>query len=569
MTSKASLPVRRTALILPVGTGSRAVFVSAALFGAGLAWSAAAQSLTTPVERAVAGQTVILERFTSPPQAGRFDLTVVDQRKQIDMDAAAKVRFRLRSLSIDGARTVPPADLARLWQGRIGTDVTLADLYRIADAVDAAYYAAGYFSKTVVPEQNLATGEISLRVYEGYVQRVEITSDIPGIETRLAPYIDRILRMSPIRVKEAERILLLMSDIGGLDIEGTFVRPEEATGGGLLKLEIGQTRRSGVIGLDNMGSDSVGPLELSANLMLNDVFRRFETTSLVGVTIPDNPKELGMLQIGQDYPVGADGVTMGYSLSYVRSRPGGSEADNDIDVTSVVGGGYLAYPFLRTEDHSIYGRAELFARHDTVDAAGTTVSDARTQWGEFTLQYDRAFETGGFSIDGGFSLGSASDDVTGDAREDFHLFTTGFNYAQALGDVADLGISGIGQFATESLPGAVRFAVGGAPYGWAFDNGSISGDSGMAAAVEIGRDLETGMGFLPGLSVAAFVDYGTVWNHGDQAGSRDSLGSYGLQLSGMMGERVAFQLIASRPWTTPELFEDPDRRLLFRLSVPL
>lgn len=536
-----------------------------------LAGSAAAQSvLTTPVERAVAGQTVILERFAPPPQVGGFDLRVVDQRRQTDMKAAEQVRFRLREVTVDGAVTVPPESLARLWQGRIGQEVSLADLYRLADAVDAAYLAAGYFSNTVVPVQDFASGRVHLQVYEGYVQRVELTSDVPDIEDRLAPYIDRILAMRPIRVAEAERILLLMSDIGGLDVTGTFVRPDEPTGGGLLQLEISQNRTSGMIGLDNFGSESVGPLELSAAVTLNDLFGLFETTNLVAVTVPDNPDEMAMVQLSQDYPIGINGLSAGYGLAYIRQTPGGSLASQDIDVTSAIGSAYLAFPFQRSQVQSLYGRAEVFVRNDDVDVAGTPVSQARTRWVELSLNWDRSFDAGGLSADGGVSFGHATDIDMGDVPEDFHFVTAGLDYTHSFGDVADFRVRAGAQYATQPLPGAVRFALGGDPYGWAFDNGTISGDSGAAAAVELSRDFETGWGFLPGISVSLFGGYGTVWNRSASAGpSRDSLGSYGLGVSGMLGDTVSFELMATRPWTTPEIFEDPDRRLLFRLVVPL
>lgn len=184
------------------------------------------------VDRILSGQTVILQRYAPPPQAGRIAIGVEDERERIDFDRAKSIRFQLRSLRVDGAQTLPPSVLTPIWQGRIGTVITLADLYRMADAVDAAYLAAGYFSKTVVPVQDYSAGQIRLQVFEGYVDRIEIDSDIPGIETRLAPYLQRILDMLPIRVKAAERELLLMSDLAGLSIEGTFVRPEGATGGG-------------------------------------------------------------------------------------------------------------------------------------------------------------------------------------------------------------------------------------------------------------------------------------------------------------------------------------------------
>ena len=218
---------------------SRHAFLAALLLSAALMpQTAFAQS--TPVERTVAGQTVILQRFTPPQALGTVDIRVEDQRKRVSDADAEGVRIQLRSVSVDGARSLPLEALAPIWQDQLGKTITMAELYRIADAVDAAYLAAGYYSMTVVPVQDFASGRVRLQVYEGYVQRVEITSDLPGIEQRLAPYIDRILAMQPIRVKEAERVLLLMSDLGGLEIEGTFVRPETPSAGGLLLIIMGR-----------------------------------------------------------------------------------------------------------------------------------------------------------------------------------------------------------------------------------------------------------------------------------------------------------------------------------------
>ncbi|MAC78153.1 MAG: polypeptide-transport-associated domain protein shlb-type [Rhodobacteraceae bacterium] len=519
------------------------------------------------VDRALAGQTVILQRFTPPPQVGTVGLSVEDQRKRVDMAAAERITIALKSVTVDGARTVPVQDLVPIWQNRIGTTITLADLYRMAEAVDAAYLAAGYFSKTVVPVQDFATGRIRLQVYEGYVQRVEITSDIPGIEDRLKPYIDRILAMHPIRVKEAERVLLLMSDLGGLEIEGTFVRPEDATGGGLLKLDIGQDKRSGMIGLDNLGSEAVGPLELSSSVTLNDMLRRFETTNLVGVVVPDDPKELGLFQFSQDYPVGHDGLTAGFSLTYLSQHPGGSLKDQDIDVTSTIGTGYLAYPILRTLDQSLFGKAELTIRDDDVDVAGSALSRSQTRWATFSLEYDRLLETGSLSAEGGVNLGVADDIDMGDVPGDFRFISASVDYLRALGPVANLRVRAAGQFSPEPLPGAVQFALGGDPYGWAFDNGSLSGDSGAATAVEIGRDIETRLDVMPEFTLSVFADYGTVWSQ--SAGiDADSLGSYGVGLGAMVADRLMVQLVGALPWTTPDSLDDPGGSVLFRIAMP-
>ncbi|WP_158967097.1 ShlB/FhaC/HecB family hemolysin secretion/activation protein [Chachezhania sediminis] len=550
-------------------------FHTIARLGLGLACcgalTAPALAQTSPiVDRAVAGQTVILQRFTPPPQVGSIGIGVEDQRQRLDMAAAEKVSFTLRSVALDGVRTIPVDNLNRLWADMIGTQVTLADLYRLAEAVDGAYLAAGYFSNTVVPVQDFRNGQVRLQVYEGYVQRVEITSDIPGIEARLRPYIDKILAMNPIRVKDAERILLLMSDLGGLEIEGTFVRPDTPTGGGLLRLEVSQDKRSGMIGLDNLGSDSVGPLELSGSMQLNDVFGLFESTSMVVVLTPNDTSQMMLFQFAQDYPVGNNGLAAGYSLTYLRQNPGGPLWSQDIDVTSNIGTAYLSFPFLRTIDTSLFGRAELTVRNDTVDVAGNALSRGKTRWATFSLQYDHDLETGNLTAEGGMNFGVASDIDMGDVPGNFRFLNASVDYTQSLGSVADLRIRGTGQYSPKPLPGAVQFALGGDPYGWAFNNGTLSGESGVATTVELSRSFETGWGFLPGVALGLFADYGSVWNDdGSPNLSRDSLGSWGLGVKGMLNDAMQFEIIAARPWKIPEEQDDPGKQLLFRLAIPL
>lgn len=545
---------------------SRHAFLAALLLSAALMpQTAFAQS--TPVERTVAGQTVILQRFTPPQALGTVDIRVEDQRKRVSDADAEGVRIQLRSVSVDGARSLPLEALAPIWQDQLGKTITMAELYRIADAVDAAYLAAGYYSMTVVPVQDFASGRVRLQVYEGYVQRVEITSDLPGIEQRLAPYIDRILAMQPIRVKEAERVLLLMSDLGGLEIEGTFVRPETPSAGGLLKLKVGFSPRSGVISLDNYGSSSVGPLELLASAEFNDLFGRFETTSLLGLTIPDNPQEMVFLQLAQDMPIGHDGLKAGYSLAYIGQKPGGDLSAQDIRIASVIGTGYLSFPFLRSLQQSLVGRAEVVIHNDHVDVMGMPVSRSRVRRAELSLTYDRVLGEGSLSAEAGINFGVVSDLDLGDVPGSYHYLRGSMDYSRPLGEHFSFRVRAAGQYSPTALPASVQFALGGQSYGRAFDAGALMGDSAAAAAVELGHRVDTGLSALPFLSFTAFADYASAWNHetGDVL-VQQGLGSYGLTMGGVLNESLLFEVGAALPWTRPEAQEDPGARLFFRMG---
>ncbi|WP_172330172.1 ShlB/FhaC/HecB family hemolysin secretion/activation protein [Mangrovicoccus sp. HB161399] len=529
---------------------------------------AAAQTVSA-LDRAVAGQTTILERFAPPPRVGQVDLAVQDQKARMPGPEAEKVRFRLASVGLAGARTVPADSLAPLWQDMIGTEISLADLYGLADRIDAAYRQAGYFSATVVPVQDFRGGEVTLRVYEGYLQRVEVTSSIPGIDLRLRPYIDRLMAMNPIRIAEAERVLLLMADLGGLEINGTFLRPDTPTGGGVLELEVGQVRSSGMVGLDNLGTDEVGPLELSGTLVLNDMLGLFETTTLVAVTVPDSPEEMGLLQLSQDFPVGHDGMTAGYGLTYLAQQPGGDLEELDVEVETAIGSAYLAYPFLRRLDRSLTGRMEITLRNDDVDMLGMAQLRSRTRWATLGLRYDREFELGGYSAGAEIGHGLDTADLRQEVPAGYRFLRLDLDANRSLSEHTLLRLRAAGQHAPQALPAAVQFALGGDPYGWAFDNGSLAGDSGAGAALELSHGFATGIGALPELTATAFADYGAVWSD-DAAAEQDgaTLGSAGFGISGMLAGRATFQLVAAAPWQADDSLDDPGPRLFFRVALP-
>jgi hemolysin activation/secretion protein len=546
----------------------RAARWAGAVIGLGLAASPAAGQSVSQIEQAVAGQNTILQRFTPPPRVGSVEISVEDQRRRVSDREAENRRFRLRSLTLEGADTLPPAALEPLWRDRIGAEISLADLYRVAEAIDEAYLRAGYFSMTIVPVQDFTSGRVTLRVYESYVTSVKITSAIPGIEQRLAPYIARIVAMSPIRIKEAERILSLMSDLAGLEIEGRFIRPEIPSGGGALELDVGFDRWSGMIGLDNLGSEAVGPLELSGAVAFNDLLGLFETTNLVAVTVPDAPSEMALLQLTQDIPIGHDGLSAGYGFTYIDQRP---DIDGlDIAVKTRIATASLRYPFIRTLDHNLFGQIEINARNDDVDVAGAPGQQSRARWLVASLSYDRALDLGAIAAGFGLGQGLGGERARPAVPEDYRFATADLDYNRPLGELTTLRIRAKGQYASTPLPAATQFSVGGDPYGWAFDGGSLAGDSGAAAAIEISRAVETGFPRLPGLSITGIADYGVAWNNDARADyARDTLGSIGIGVSGMVSDRVTFQVLAATPWTTGEYVDDPGTRVFFRIGLPL
>ncbi|WP_019935207.1 ShlB/FhaC/HecB family hemolysin secretion/activation protein [Oceanimonas smirnovii] len=518
-------------------------------------------------EQAVVEQTIILQRLTPPQKRGMIDIDIMDQQDELSEQEAEKVTLVLNSVTVDGAFTLEPEQLRASWQSLLGKEITLADLYQVARDIDAAYLAAGYFSMTVVPVQDLESGHVHFQVYEGYVERVEITSDIPGMERRLAPYIDRLMAMQPIRVKEAERVLLLMSDLAGVNIEGTFIKPDTPRAGGLLKLNIGFNPRSVMVALDNFGSDEVGPYELAASAGFNDVFGYFESSNLLALTIPDAPEQMSIFQLSQNMPLGYNGLFTGYNLSYIEQQPGGSLALQHIEVESVVVSAELSYPFVRTLQQSLFGRAEVTFQHDDVDIMSTAVARTRIRRAELMLDYDSALSSGDLSAMAGVGAGHISDMDLGEQPGNYHYWRAALNYLYPVNNNINMQLRTVGQHSPMMLPASSQFSVGGFSFGRAFESGAISGDSGMAAAAELMYEVTTDLSLLPSVVVTPFIDYGVTREH--QPGARaeyQELGSYGISLGGTLADRVLFEVSAGLPWHKPADTDESGGQLLFRLS---
>lgn len=528
------------------------------------------------IERALSTPNTVIERFTPAPKRGSFNAVVRDERQLVPIEKARQIRFTLRSVTVEGAFILTPEQLAATWSDQLGDIVSLADLYDIADAMEAMFLDAGYYAQVVVPEQELSSGNIRIFIYESYIRDLTVRSDVPGMRERLAPYIDRITAMRPIRVKDLERQLLLMSDLAGITINGVVTRPKEANGGGSLDLEITFTRASGKITLDNLGDDSAGPLELSGQLTFNDVFGLFESTNMVGLTIPDQPKELLFFQIGQDIPVGTHGLHVGYTLTALTSEPNDPQPiDIDVGVTQLSLFG--RYPLIRTIDRSLFAGVGFEARDNDVDIMGQPILRSRARWISASLDLEQALPRGVAKVGAAFNQGinglgsdGGNDPLSGrpGVPQDYRFVSGTLDVSQALWERAALRLRGLGQYTADPLPAAAQMSLGGDPFGQAFDGSSLSGDSGVAGIVEINQGVDLKVDWIDSSALFVFADYGQLWNHDVAVDYTEAdLGSAGFGVRGRVGDTLQGQLLLAIPWKVDDDIDDPGTRVFFKLAA--
>jgi len=524
------------------------------------------------VDEIIVEQSSIIERFSPPRIKGSASLQGVPLEDRIPPELAAQRTFVLRNIRIEGATELPPEALRPLWVDLVGRELPVSALYDLTDRITQQYLQAGILMVATVPLQDLAEGDIRIVVFDqSYIRTVETKGDYPGIRRRIDPYIKQLIALKPLRLREVERILLLMADIAGMNVEGLLRRPDVPGNGGALTLEIRFEKRVVRLSLDNRGSDEVGPIQAFGTYQENDLLGAFESTTVTGATIPNQPRELLFGQLAQDFPFGFDGLHVGYRADIARSRPGGNLADADVDVTSINGEAYASYPVLRTIKHSAFVSVGLRASDTDVDVAGQRQSRDRYRWLTAGVDTDHDIGFGLLAVQAEFRQGIDAFDATQEGaalasreivKPDFQLTTVSADLSVELSERVSLIGRAAGQYAFGPLPNDVQLRFGGDPFGRAFDSGDASGDSGVVGSLEMTVDTNVPIDVVQGSEVYGFVDYGALSFRGDDRdGSTVTLGSAGLGFRAFLAQGFAIDASLAVPIEEESDVEDRGTRM--------
>lgn len=279
----------------------------------------------------------------------------------------------------------------------------------------------------------------------------------------------------------------------------------------------------------------------------------------------------------QDFPIGIDGLHAGYLLGYISSWPGGDLELFNVSVAATFGNLYLNYPFLRTINQSLFGRIELNFRNYDVDADFVRQTGDYNRWITTSLRYDLAIPRGPAAITGAFSQGIAILGANGGLEElvarpgvplDYRFFRADVDLTKEVLPDTTARLRTRGQYAPQALPAVVQMNLGGDPYGRAFDGLVASGDSGIAAALELTRNIKLPGSVVTNFGLFAFIDYGAVWNYDVSAPYIvETLGSAGFGVRGAIGGRVNTQVLVAVPWEDTAVLANTGTRVYFKLGA--
>ena len=407
-----------------------------------------------------------------------------------------------------------------------GRSVKVSELKELTDAITKYAKSSGYtVAQAVVPPQEIAGGQLEIKVYVAAYDEVRITQNTSDVaDSVLQGYLYRLKQGEVMTDRELELAMNNLNDLPGVTARAVL-RPGREEGTTSVDVEV--ERRpvwNNYVFTDNGGGYYSGRYRYGFHTEINNPGGDGDKVTLSGMMSSHDVKNYS---VRYETPAGRGGTRLGAAFS---------QSEYELHTNSL-------YTSLgRSRGISLYGMTPLYRdrmnrltamygydRRDMEDSyrfraaswpelkvgkradvwhAG--LSGSQYYPNEFT-QYDLIYWYGDMDTDGGAYYDGAYHKLTGSLLK---IWYDGlWNYR----------VRFQGQLANRALDGSEQFYLGGMNGVRAYGNNDGYGDAGWLGSVEIRR--QTG---VEGLEAAAFIDEG--YGNNKEAGYSEHLSGWGLGL---------------------------------------
>jgi hemolysin activation/secretion protein len=520
----------------------------------------------------------------------------------LDNPEFAAIRFTLRDVQFDDLRGLEAADLRSSWAGLAGTEQPVSVLCEIRDRAGTILRRAGYIAAIEVPEQRIADGNVHFKVLMAKLVQVRVRGDAGRSERTIAAYLEHLTARPVFNRFDAERYLLLASDVPGYNVRLTLRPAGTAPGDVIGDVTVLRSAARLDTNVQNFGSKEIGRWGGLVRAQLFGLTGLGDRTTATFFTTSD-VEEQQTIQLGHDFRVGPEGLTVSGSFTYAWARPN-LEDDSDVRAHTMFVTGEVGYPFVRRQSHSVRGAVGLDVADQAVAFDGVDISDDRLRVGFLRLNGEAAsmdFSRKGTSLAEPLWRTTAAlefrqgIDILGAS----HRCRIVRSSCHGLGEVApsradadssatlirgslygeyrpvdkltfSLGLRG--QYTQDALLSFEQFSAGNYTVGRGYDPGSLLGDRGVGVQAEI--RLGTLVPETPHALAAepyAFFDYAKISNESALAitGRSHDLSSVGGGVRALWG-RFRLDTVLAIPLKKAGFFDTkPDPRFLISLSTRL
>ena len=187
--------------------------------------------------QAVPSPSQVAPPVIAPPSGGgHIAIPQVPAGAQIPAQAKT-LRFKLLGFDIKGEFEELAAQRKQLEAPLVGKQITVAQVFEFADALQQIYAKAGYTLARVVilPQEFEGATRIKLRVVDGFVERFDLDALPWPVQHRVGDVLAPLQGKTHLQQSELERRLLIAGEAPGLVLNATFA-PGKEVGGSVLVL---------------------------------------------------------------------------------------------------------------------------------------------------------------------------------------------------------------------------------------------------------------------------------------------------------------------------------------------
>lgn len=500
---------------------------------------------------------------------------------------AENIKLTLKKINITGASVYSPEYLETLYADKLGTEISLADVYAIAARLTKLYRDDNYaISRVVVPVQTIdkKSGTIKLEAVEGFIDNISIEGDEHANEfKRIRGYVEKIQGIRPLDMKDLERTLLLINDLPGVEARAIMAQSDTTAKATDLTLIVKRKKVDGVISYDTHGSRYLGPHQFIGGVSFNSWLGLNERVTFQGAYAPDSDfdPELAYGSMFFEAPVNRHGTWFKAFLSKTNTKPGFDLEQFDVEGNSTFGEFKFVHPLIRTRNFNWFTDAAFDwrdvdsqnniepTRKDRIRALrfGTNVEFLDTLFragvNTVSLKYSRGLDFFGASEAGSTNLSRQFGDP------EFNKLEAEYQRLQRLTDKWNILAVVKGQLSNGALLSSEEFGVGGVNIGRAYDSSEIIGDEGIAGKVQLQWRNPYHVPLFDNYQVFGFYDVGRVWNDDATTNDlkRESLASAGIGLDATIAEKTKLGIMVAQPLTRDvQTQRDDDPRFYFSLS---
>jgi hemolysin activation/secretion protein len=295
------------------------------------------------------------------------------------------IRFTLRDVQFEGLQQIGAAELRDAYAPFVGTEQPVSVICEIRDRAATALRRAGYIASVEVPEQRIADGTVRFRVLMAKLVQVRVRGNASGAERTIAGYLQRLTEEPVFNRYEAERYLLLASDIPGYNVRLTLRPAGTAPGEVIGDVTVLHTPAYVDLNIQDYGSHALGRWGGLLRAQLYGLTGLGDRTTIAAFSTADFDEQQ-TLQLAHDFRVGSEGLTIGGNFTYSWAKP--DIEDSDIKSRTLLATLQAEYPFVRSQARTLRGALGFDFVNQDVELAGLDLTRDRLRVGFLRLTGD-------------------------------------------------------------------------------------------------------------------------------------------------------------------------------------